>query len=1258
MRPLRALLLALAALIALPLLAQDSETDDKTFLENWLEKNLSAAGRDVQVTGFAGALSSHATMERLTIADDEGVWLTLTGAELDWTRSALLTGRLAIDALSADTIEISRRPVAVSDGPQAEVSDFALPELPVSINIGAISAARVVLGAPVLGVAAELSLDGAGWLDGGAGEAQMALTRIDGAEGRFTIDAAYSNNDKVLSLDLDLTEGANGIVATLTGLPGGPPLALTLAGTGPVDAFDADLTLATDGADRLAGNLTLARGTPAAGAEAASAPLGFHADLAGDPSPLFAQEYRAFFGTDVQLTVDGQREADGRLMLSGFEIATDALDLTGSAVIGANGWPERAALTGTIAAEDGAPVLLPMSGPQTRLTRAEISFDYDSATGDEWRARLALLNLARPGIGIASIALGAGGTLEPGGTGALPNLAGRAAIRASGIVADDPQGAGMLGESLAGSLNFSRSTNAPLALTDIALSGPDYGLTGALTLDTDWDKLDLIASGDVTLTAGDLARFAPATGQALTGAANLRLTGEMALPGGPFDVEIAGTAQDLGIGIAELDRLFAGASSLSLAAMRDETGTKIERLAIEAPGARAEASGLLTSEDSRIEAMLDLPDATLVADELEGALHLQGTAQQTGEVWAVELAGEAPGDAVLDFTGNIELGPDGPGTIEGEASGEIARLAVYSGLVGRGMTGGAKLSLSGSYDVPTGAFDLTGEARGRDLGFGLGTLDSLIDGASRASFALRQDAGGTLFIDTFELTTPDLAASATGTAAGGLPRIEASARLNDLAMLVPGLPGAFTANGTATLGDNGWQIGAEGTGPGGTTLRASGTLAADGARGDLALSGRAPLALANGFIAPRQLSGMAAYDLRLTGPLALASLSGTVTTEAARASLPTFRIAFDPVRATVQIAGGRATLDVTARSSTTGRVTVTGPVALSAPYPADLAIAFRNLSLTDPSLYDIRSRGQITLSGPLTGGAMIAGNVELLNVELQIPETGFGADGSLEGLQHVGEPADVRATRARAGQLGGGGGGSGGAVYGLDLTVSAPNAVFIRGRGLDAELGGSLRLGGSTANVIAEGGFSLIRGRLDLLGNRLVLKEGTASLQGNLDPNLHFLAETQAEDVTVRIALDGRASDPSVTFTSSPDLPEDEILARLVFGRGLDEISAFQALKLASAIATLSGKGGAGTIGRLREGFGLDDLDVTTDENGELAVRAGTYISDNIYTDVTVGAEGQAEINLNLTLTPNITAKGSVSSDGNTGIGIFFEKDY
>ncbi len=1254
MRRLALLLTALAAL-TLPLLAQEAETDDKTFLENWLEENLSAAGRSVEVTGFAGALSSTATMERMTIADDEGVWLTLSGAQLDWTRTALLTGRLEINRLTAERLEISRRPVAVSDGPQAAASDFALPELPVSINIGEITAERVVLGAPVLGVAAEMRLDGGGWLEDGAGQAQLTLERTDGAEGRFAVEAAYSNETSVLGLALDLSEGQGGIVATLTGLPGGPPLSLTLAGTGPINDFTADLELATDGEPRLAGQLVLAPGEGVV-AEGGPVPLAFEAELQGDPSPLFASDYRAFFGRDVTLAVTGARRADGRLDLSRIALRTDAMQISGAATLNAQGWLERAQLTGQIAASGGGSVLLPISGAETRLTRADIGFDFDAEAGDDWRASLVLTGLDRPEIDIAETTIQARGTIS--GAAETPVITGHVELAASGIASDDP-GIAVLGASLSGGVDFARESGGALRLTDLALEGADYGLGGAVTLATDWTRLDLIATGAVDLAAQDLARFAPLTGQALSGAADLRISGELALPGGPFDLAITGNGRDIALGVDAFDRLFAGASRLSLAARRDGQGTHIDQASIKAPHASAEARGVLTEADSQISAEITLPDASRLADGLDGPLSLSGSGQQAGDLWRLALDASAPGETSASFNGTARIGPQGLGRVTGTGTAEVTRLAAWSGLAGRGLSGAANLSVTGSYEATTGGFDVEGSASGEGLGLGLGALDPLVTGSSEAGFALRRDEAGTLFVDRFNLATPNLTARATGTVEAGQPRVDVSARLRDLALFVPGLTGAFTGQGSATLGDAGWQVSASGEGPGGTRVQVDGRVAADAATAELALAGRVPLGLANGFIAPNQLNGRATFDLRLAGPFELASLSGSVTTtERARASLPDARLALEQLQATANIAAGRATLEATAQGSSGGRIAVSGPVSLTAPYQADLAIELRRLGFSDPSLFEVRTNGALTLAGPLTGGALVSGRIELASAEIQIPETGFGPDGSLDGLRHIGEPGAVAATRARAG-LGETAPSSGPArPYGLNLTIDAPNAVFVRGRGLDAELGGSLNLGGTTDAVIAQGGFSLIRGRLDILGNRLVLTEGNATLRGTLDPALRMVAETQAEEVTVRIILEGSASAPTVSFTSSPDLPEDEILARLVFGRGLDQISPFQALKLASAVATLSGKGGAGTIGRLREGFGLDDLDVTTDENGALALSAGTYLTDNIYTDVTVGAEGKAEINLNLSLTPEITAKGRVDSDGNTGIGIFFEKDY
>ena len=200
-------------------------------------------------------------------------------------------------------------------------------------------------------------------------------------------------------------------------------------------------------------------------------------------------------------------------------------------------------------------------------------------------------------------------------------------------------------------------------------------------------------------------------------------------------------------------------------------------------------------------------------------------------------------------------------------------------------------------------------------------------------------------------------------------------------------------------------------------------------------------------------------------------------------------------------------------------------------------------------------------------------------------------------------------------------------------------------------------MGGTTAEIIPSGEFELIRGRLDILGQRLTLDEGRATLQGDFDPEVRLVANAESGDTLISIIVEGPASAPDILFTSEPSLPEDEIVARLLFDRGIDNLSPLQAAQLAGAVATLAGGSNVGLVSRLRQNIGLDDLDVTGDGEGGTSVRAGKYISENIYTDVTVGSEGTS-VSINLDLTPSVTVRGTAEAEGGSGIGVFFERDY
>ncbi|MEM6375720.1 MAG: translocation/assembly module TamB domain-containing protein, partial [Pseudomonadota bacterium] len=485
-----------------------------------------------------------------------------------------------------------------------------------------------------------------------------------------------------------------------------------------------------------------------------------------------------------------------------------------------------------------------------------------------------------------------------------------------------------------------------------------------------------------------------------------------------------------------------------------------------------------------------------------------------------------------------------------------------------------------------------------------------------------------------------------------------AARLSNLGVFLPGFQGALSTEGTIAVLDTEGRlldIDLALAGPNGIQARLEGRAEDFGQELSLGLTGRAPVGAANRFIAPRTIEGVTDFDMRLDGAPGIEAISGRVTLSNARLSLPTLNNALTDLSGRVELAAGTAQITLGGSAGEGGRFDVTGPLNLAPPLNANLNVALRQLGISDPSLYSTSLTGDIGVSGALTRGPQIAGTIALGTTELRIPAGGAGP-GSIPEITHRGEPSAVRITRKRAGLIEEATGG-GGQPPQLDITVNAPNQVFLRGRGLDSELGGTIRVFGPTNDIGASGFFELIRGRLDILGKRLVLTEGLVDLRGALDPYLRIVAQTEADEVDINVIIEGLASSPEVSFTSSPELPEEEVAARLIFGKGIDQLSALQAARLVSAAATLSGRGG-GLLGGIRGGLGLSDLDVGTTEDGGTEVRAGAYISDNLYSEIVVDSDGNEEINLNLDVSESLTVKGIASSDGNTGLGFFFERDY
>jgi autotransporter translocation and assembly factor TamB len=826
-----------------------------------------------------------------------------------------------------------------------------------------------------------------------------------------------------------------------------------------------------------------------------------------------------------------------------------------------------------------------------------------------------------------------------------------------------------------------RSGNA--WLLDTALSGP-WGLTGEAEGAVAGAPLAL----DFSVALPDLAdplpqlEALPALQGALSLDGSLRQRGDAlnldATARGPSGItaRAVGAVAPLGLGLTatvpELgDLVPAVEGRLDLEARLDQTpeGIAVAAEALGPFGARAVVETVLGAEPLTLDFALTAEDLSALAPAIQGGLDVTGTAVQEDGGFVVDLDGTGPFASTLDVTADLageapeiaaEVRIPDASVIDPRLQGPI-ELVADTRIAGDGLAVDAQLSgaggLSGSV---TGT--ATGESPSLDFALSVADVGPFVGGAVSGPLQTQGTASqrdGNWFVDLEASGPAGSTLSAEGQVTGGVSgRFDLA--VPDISPFVPQVPGPLRASGTARQAEGGVVLDARLTGPAGTTAQVSGTV---GAASNLTVNGSVPLGLANPFIGPRALAGTARFDLALRGEPALENLSGTISTSGTSLFLPDLRTELQDISGSVRFGGGQATIDIAASPGTGGRLSVAGPVGLTAPFPAQLRIDI-DAVLEDPRLYSTRARGQVAIDGPLTGGATITGRIVLADTEIQVPTTGFSGVGELPPVMVVRSPRPVRRTLERAGlgtreaaEEASGRGGRGGPAYGLDITVAAPR-IFVRGRGLDAELGGTVEVTGTTANPITAGGIDLTRGRLDILDQRLTLDEGSIRFQGGTVPFILFRALTERDGLVVAVTVEGPANAPEVTFSSSPELPEEEVLAQLIFGRDLDSISPFQAVQLANSIATLAGRGSGGVLDGLRGQAGLDDLSLTQNDDGEVGVRAGKYLSDNLYSDVEIDADGDARVTLNLDLTPSVTVRGSTDAEGETRLGVFYQRDY
>lgn len=1525
-------LLALFLFLLSPVLAcaqNASEAEDRSYFVGLLEDQLSTPDRQIRISGIQGVLSSNATIGSITVSDREGVWLSITNARIVWTRSALLLGRLSIQTLAADSIEVTRRPLPPEGLPPPESTAFALPELPVSITLGELSVPRVSFGPTVFGLESVLGITGRVSLAEGALDTALDITRVDGPGGQLRLAATYSNETTVLGLDLALTEPADGIVANALNVEGRPPIALALQGNGPLSALDVNLTLDADNTRTVAGTAQI-RGSDAG--------YGFTVNLDGDVARLTAPQYRDFFGPDTRLEAAGLVRSDGGFELSSLALDGAALDVNGRVVTAPDGFVEQLGLFLQLGTPDDLPVVLPVPGGQTTVNRATINLSFGETGRDEWTGRVRVADFATSAFTADALDITLGGLAQNLDQPAQRRITFSAQGAATGVEALDAAIREALGTRLDLDIAGDWQAGQPIDLARANLNGNGLALSLAGRI------AEAVFDGRIAVEASSITPFSALAGRDLAGRLSLQTSGTVAPISGSFNLGLDGTATGLELGAEALDRLLEGETVISGRVARGAEGLRAEELRLANPQATIRADGTFATGAADFDFDLALGDLAILTPQASGRLVARGRAAgqdgsigltATAEVAQGTLAtkpltgarlsfdgrlengnvdGRLTGDARLDnvpvtlaatlasrpetrsltdltfnaggteltgavsqdaaglLTGDLRLrspdiataaalalveatgaanatvaltaadgrqaaevdasvsdlvvgtarigqaqleaevadlfgvpvingtaraenvaaggvvvrtldatasatGPrtdftaqatlqndariDAAGALEPEAGGyrlSLARADLAQGqlaarlvepasvlVVGSDVTidrlaldvGGGRIAasgriaeqlaleatvqnlplaiantirpdlglsgtvngsatVSGTRAAPQVRFDITapqiGAAALRDAGLSTlnvearGTTNAQrldIDATVRSPEGLGASArgavpldGGQFALDVDLASFPlgvlnavvpdqDLAGSITGTAraTGTLAAPEATFTLRGTGIsarpLVQAGAAPLTVDAAGRYAGEAIQLSSLSlSGPGGINATAQGRVPLTGSGLDVSANGEIPLGLANRFLADRgaQVAGTLSVNVSATGSLSQPVLGGMFSTTGASFVDPQSNLRVSGIAVMGTLDGQQVTIRSASASTGGGALALNGTIGLGDGLPADLRATLSNVRYADGNLLVATVSGALALSGPLTRDPLLSGNIAVDRAEISVPST-FGGGAAQIDVVHRNPPAGVRATLARARADDGTPTPSARpSVIRLDVTVNAPARIFVRGRGLDAELGGELRLTGPITDLQPVGGFRLIRGRIGILGQRITFDEGTVTLVGDLDPQLDFVARSESDGITAFINVRGRVSDLAVTFSSEPDLPQDEVLARLIFNRSIDELSPVQIAQLAAAAAELAGGSDNSLLGSLRRATGLDDLDVVTDSQGGTAVRAGRYIRDNVYLGVEAGGRSGARATINLDVTENLKVRGAVGTD--SSLGVFYERDY
>lgn len=431
--------------------------------------------------------------------------------------------------------------------------------------------------------------------------------------------------------------------------------------------------------------------------------------------------------------------------------------------------------------------------------------------------------------------------------------------------------------------------------------------------------------------------------------------------------------------------------------------------------------------------------------------------------------------------------------------------------------------------------------------------------------------------------------------------------------------------------------------------------------GGIRYAGPADVLFSFAGLADQQLTGGIAMAADFGGRLADPRLNGIV-----RANALTYENETFGTRVTQMRLDGRFTNDHLELRDFSGRagdgtVQASGNVGLAADsgFPMNIAVKLDRARLARSEAITSVVSGTINITNSATNGGLIQGDLRLPETRYRLAWQGGTDIRQLQGVRRKGEGVDaldqrIAARKAAAARP---------ALWKLDIRVRADNEIYVTGMGLDSEWKTDMRVTGTTAAPRVVGKIEVIRGRYSFSGHQFELEQGVISFNGEMmNPSLAIRAETRIDTVTAGIAVNGTAQRPDISFVSTPTLPQDEILSRILFGANVANLTPMQAVQLGIALNGLrGGSGGLNPIGKLQNASGVDRIGIVSGDEATgrgTSLAVGQHISNNIYVEVVTDSKGFTATQLEIALSRTLSLLSKTGTNAGSSANLRYSKDY